>query len=888
MRRGWLLVLAACGAAPVPEPVDAPWTPPEEVCSAERCTVGGGIFGQWFTTDAGLPAYDYRFDQAADPRAKWFNTEHADRRDHWYATGNGRLNLLASNDGYVEVVTQDRGVTYLNKFDAARRNFGGGFSFIDDGTEVWASAYRWRPPKSLTAREFHVGSVVARTRHAGLEVARRTFAPPGDDAAVIDEVTITNHGQTARTLQHVEYWDVARRNIAINWIVSGEPIASAPGDAVAKRDALNAAFDEQVRFEGKALVLRRTRAADAPLAPAPDAPSDVDHYPGDPFLLALDADVAGLYVEQTPFFGEAGPAAPAQLAAREPGLDVSEGPKGKAGKGTGQTRMFAMRSALTLAAGASKTLRFAYGYVAQGAPVVAPAAWSSVTAADAANAVRPHLLQLSGGDPTPLPRELVWHSAQLEASAGWREYQHVHFVPQGSAYLYLHGADGAARDLGLFAVPLTYTHPALARGELTLYMLNTYAADHRFAYAFQGHGQLDDALGLHGHPSDLAIAFLWSLSEYVGATGDLQLLDEPIDFWPKGSDPTATGWTHVTAAARHLLDTVGVGPHGLVRVGTGDWSDGIVVEAADRALAIASGESVPNTQMAIAVLPRVAQLVATRDPALAMELTVRRADLCTAVKATWTGSQFGRAYFGDGVLVRGTEPDLEAAVWPLIDGCFPAATDKAVLIDRVHTKLDQPSPTGATLREGGEVWPAISALLTWGYAESNRPDLAWQHLHRNTMASHAVTFPHQWFGIWSAPDGLASTAGPRPGEAWFSPVTPMTDFPVQNNNAHAMPLLAALRVAGVTALFDGVRVAPHVPLTAWSLRTELIDVAQAPGELTGEYRKVGPGPRTLEVLPVKGTQIDRAWLDGVEVAASPAAVRFTVTARPAKFRVTLR
>src|SRR5205823_3241846 len=108
--------------------------------------------------------------------------------------------------------------------------------------------------------------------------------------------------------------------------------------------------------------------------------------------------------------------------------------------------------------------------------------------------------------------------------------------------------------------------------------------------------------------------------------------DAPIDFWPRGSEPSATGWTHVDGAARHLLDTVGTGPHGLLRVGTGDWSDGIVVEAQDRALAIAAGESVPNSQMAIAVLPRAAELVATRDPALAMRLTVLRASLCAAVK----------------------------------------------------------------------------------------------------------------------------------------------------------------------------------------------------------------------------------------------------------------
>jgi len=215
----------------------------------------------------------------------------------------------------------------------------------------------------------------------------------------------------------------------------------------------------------------------------------------------------------------------------------------------------------------------------------------------------------------------------------------------------------------------------------------------------------------------------------------------------------------------------------------------------------------------------------------------------------------------------------------------------------VRSKLDAPSPTGAMLREGGQVWPAISALLTWGYAESGREELAWAHLGRNTLAAHAVAFPHLWYGIWSAPDGLASTVAapgwdagvaPGPGEAWFSPVTPMTDFPVQNNNAHAMPLLAALRVAGVEALFDGIRIAPHLPQPRWALRTALLDLDQRPGELSGEYRKLGAGPRTLELRPPKGEVIDRAYLEGVEVSSTAAVARLTVTTQPARFRITTR
>ena len=46
-----------------------------------------------------------------------------------------------------------------------------------------------------------------------------------------------------------------------------------------------------------------------------------------------------------------------------------------------------------------------------------------------------------------LDRELRWRSASLQATAVYDDFFGTHVVPQGSAYLYLHGLDGAPRDL---------------------------------------------------------------------------------------------------------------------------------------------------------------------------------------------------------------------------------------------------------------------------------------------------------------------------------------------------------------------------------------------------------------------------------------------------------
>ncbi len=888
MRRRAALLLAlgafaACSDSAVPPPQgDPPYVPPPESCEPSNlddpgafrhCSLGSGVFGTWVVDDLGLPAYEYGLDQHADPRAAWLNTEGLDRRDHWGAFGNGRVNGFASNEGWVEVVTQDRGPTYLNKMDEASGAFAGGFSYVDDGEVSFCSAYRWRPEGTRTRRRFGASYAEAMTEYAGIAVERRTFAPAGDAPAVIAEVTITNRAATPRTLRHYEVWDVARRHVEINWAVSGMPFTLAPRAAADARDARNALFDEEVAYDPAArlLGLRRTHAADAS-PPPPGEPNDVDYYPGDPYLAALIGEVSDVFTDQAAFFGGGGLAAPSAVASRASGEGIAAGTKGARRSGLGQPRMLALRSDLALGPGERRTLRFAYGYSPMGEPWAVDPAWRDPARdlrAEQAAALRPHLVEIAADRDPVLTREMAWHAAQIEASVGRRDYWQGHVVPQGSAYLYLHGADGAARDLGLFALPLVYTHPVLAKEELLLHMGLQHADDHRFAYAFQGHGRLDDALGLHEEPSDLDLFFVWALAEYLGATGDLAFLDEPAPYWPREALPAATGWDHLRDSLRHLFDVIGTGEHGLIRITTGDWSDGIVFEAPDRDLAIVAGESVPNTQMAVAVLPRVADLVEARDAALAAEIRARVAAMREALAPTWTGSFFGRAYFGDGNLAYADRINLESQVWALVGDTFAAPGDRERLVAAIRAELDDPSPAGATLVPGGQVWPAISGLLTWGYAQSD-PELAWRHLVRNTMAAHAVAYPEVWYGIWTGPDGL-NGPGDRPGETWFSPVTPMTDFPAMNNNQHAMPLFAMLRVAGLEATARGLRVAPRVPGRSFTLRTALCDVAQRGATIRGTYRPTGASARVLSVAAPPGEIVVSASLDGVPVTVGPGA-----------------
>ncbi len=877
------VLLAACSDEAVsPRPSPVPAGAPDTCSPADLddptvfadCPRGSGSFGRWIVDDAGLPAYAYTLDQRVDARAEWTNTEHAAWRTHWGAFGNRRVNAWLRNDGLVEVVTQDRGVEYLNAVDVAKGQFGGGFSYVDDGGTPWSSAYAFMPPGSRAERTFGMGYGEAITTARGVRVSRRTFAPEGRDPLVVDQVRVTNTSGEPVTVRHYEVWDVARRSIEISWLVSGDPLTSVPPTTRDVRDGLNADFDEAVEYDDSAQTLRVRRSLAAGIdAPPRSAPSARDYYPGDPFLVSLVGDVDDTFTSSAEFFGAGGPTAPDAVVARAHGEGFGTGPRGQRLSGLDQPRVLVMASDLELGPGESSDLRYAFGYAERGAEIELRPELRDPTF-DALDeyrrALEPRLLYFATDTEPALQRELAWHAYQLQASVGEREYFEGPVVPQGSAYLYLHGADGAARDLGLFAVPLTYVDPALARAELELFMRVQFAADRRFTYAFQGHGMLDDALGFHHAPSDLDLFFLWSLGEYLGATGDLALLEARVPFYPRQAEPDARGWDHLEGAVRHLFDVVGTGEHGLVRVGTGDWSDGITVEAPDRELAIEKGESVPNTQMAIAILPRIADLVRSRDPGLASEIEARVDGYRAALPVAYNGEFYGRAYFGDGELVRADRIDLEAQVWALIGDELPDEASRDRLVEAIHRELDAPSPTGATLQPDGQVWPAISGLLTEGYSRS-RPDRAFAHFARNTMIAHARAWPDQWFGIWSGPDGLNGPSGDRPGEPWFSAATPMTDFPVQNNNQHAMPLLAAIRIAGITARADGLIVDPKVPSRTLSFRTALVDVTERPRadadgvELRVVYRPRSDRERVVRLVAPPGHVVAAADANGSPV-----------------------
>lgn len=901
----------------------------------------GGIFGKWLRDANRLPSYQYDIDQRHNPLAYFVNSQGRDRRDHWHQIGNDHITGLAGNDGVVQVYLADRGGVFLNRYmpeaDPPRTLVGyfdrfvsllirligrlreayfrlraqdkiiprgatgkppsvqehldidsefaysGGYSYLNCKGETWATAFRYAPAGAEMRRVFGVGYFETETLHNGIRHTRRVYAPYGNDPVVLADVEIQNRSPDAVSLRCYEYWDVNLHQMRVQWLRSG--VFGSNGDAV--RAQINSRFQPQITPspDGQTLRFQQERFAVPPVSPEEMA-GFIDAHPPGVYLANLsgaDTPAADFYVDKRAFFGGGSPYCPDAVRLNLDGKTDQPKP------GDSMPYCLVLRHDLHLAPGETKQLRFAYGATLQPD--------QSLEALDAyARETNPleqtiqswkrQLVYFSTGNSPFLQWEATWHAYNLLASTLYSEFFETHYIPQGSAYLYLHGADGAPRDQALFALPMVYMRPDLARGLLILLMRLRGATTRAMPYAFVGNGVMDNALGLHTKPSDLDLFFLLAIAEYLSATGDIAFLWKSYPLTQPGTPPTRgvqlTVLQHIEAAFEHL-DRLGLGAHKLLTIGSGDWDDSIVAShliepGFNREKTLKEGESIPNSQMALYVLPLVASLIKPIHPELADRMQTMADGLREALDSQWDKDKkwFYRAWLwditgndciGDGKL------SLQSQVWALIS---TLAADKGVeadLLATVSQGLDDDSPTGAMLEPKGQVWPAVSQLLTWGYRRS-RPDLAWRSLNRHTFAIHAQVYPAVWFNIWTGPDGTNSAKMPNPGGTWASPVTPMTDMPGLNGNQHAMSLLGLLRVCGIEPSLRkeggfGLDIDPKAPPERFVLHTTLLHLDAAPGRIAGEYVAQNDGMITLRVsVPANAAGVV-ARLNGADLPVSP-------------------
>lgn len=439
-----------------------------------------------------------------------------------------------------------------------------------------------------------------------------------------------------------------------------------------------------------------------------------------------------------------------------------------------------------------------------------PRAVETALAVDRAEASKRQreLLRLDLTEHPGLAREAGWHATHLVGEEQYDDAFAARYPSQGSAYGFVHGVQGAPRDYAISSVPLSMIDPPAAADALRVIMQMT-SADGTIHYAHTGRGRVTSG-GIHTAPSDLSLFFLWALVEYIDATADRGFLPEEVPYLPVGSRPAARASVidRSVQALTHVAERVGTGPHGLLRVGSGDWSDPISAMVPDRAAFHTWGESGFNTTMACHVLPRAADLVEPVAPQAAADARSLAWRLRDAMEASWAGEWYLRGWDGRGGPVGDRHLFLDGQVWALIARIGTEA-QRTTLIEAIRQRCMDPSPIGATILDrahpvrfgmlapgwdcNGGVWAALNGLLAWGLAGHDLP-LAWRSLREQSLAAHARAYPWVWFGIWSGPDAYNAHFGSRPGETFIQPATPMQEHPVMNSNAHAGPLLGLLKV----------------------------------------------------------------------------------------------
>lgn len=704
-------------------------------------------------------------------------------------SGNDRLNMLMSDRGTVALFATDRGERWLNELDESRLQLGGAFSYVRLANGLYCTAFQDRSPQ-----EFGVGNVrSSRVIGGALRMDRRVFAPFGNHSFVVDMLNVTNVGGSPLSFQLTEFFDVNQLQLAIDWVVTGVA-GTVAHDA---RRAINALFRESCAplVANDSSVLR---AAMAPLSSTTSA--YVDTAPPHAFAAVVDGwSLAATHCDQRAFFGVSGNATqPAALLAATVSSSVL-----RASNAYEQNAMLAFTfQPVTLLPGRSLSLSFVFGFAADDRQVRATvdavrssganALWKATQRAWQNTVVRVTFNDTADAD---VARETAWRTANLLSWVTMRgDFGYRHAMTQGSAYLYLHGADGVPRDQSLFALAALFSRPDIVRSTLEL-LMQTQDANGAMTYAWGDVGMRSDALGLHEWPSDLDLFLFWAVAEYVSFTGDMAWLASILD--------------HLRVAAAHLIGSVGLGPHGLLRVQQGDWDDGVVVALADPiaiAFTVQRGESIPNSAMACVVLPRIAAAIKPLDAALAQQLVAYAAPLPALLrKWAFVNGTFARMWAVDGLdrpfLVANGSIDLQAVVWPLLadDNVLLTRNEKIALVDRVSLELS--SAIGPLLSpSNAQVWPAISQLFVAAVAAiPERAYLAAPLLRVHTLAQHVRAFPRSWVGVLSGPDGFDAVSG----GTWESAVTPMVDWPVQNSNPDAMFIYSAARRIGVFATESG-------------------------------------------------------------------------------------
>ena len=234
---------------------------------------------------------------------------------------------------------------------------------------------------------------------------------------------------------------------------------------------------------------------------------------------------------------------------------------------------------------------------------------------------------------------------------GWAAYQTLCCRLLARTSLYQNGGAFGFRDQLQDAVNLLLLDSKPAREQIGRACAHQFSAGDVCHWWHTGFGVEH---GVRTRISDDLLWLPWAVCEYAQKTGDTQILSAEYPFlageeleenerdrYQPLTPGTETGTVleHCRRAFMRVLAR-GVGAHGLLHIGTGDWND-----AFDRVGAQGRGESVWLTWFFAVTARKFAALIGGH----AAEQLALAADRCTrAAEAAWDGAWYRRGYYDDG------------------------------------------------------------------------------------------------------------------------------------------------------------------------------------------------------------------------------------------------
>ena len=348
---------------------------------------------------------------------------------------------------------------------------------------------------------------------------------------------------------------------------------------------------------------------------------------------------------------------------------------------------------------------------------------------------------------------------------GWAAYQTLCCRLMARTSLYQNGGAFGFRDQLQDAVNLLLLDSKPAREQIGCACAHQFSAGDVCHWWHAGFGVEH---GVRTRISDDLLWLPWAVCEYAQKTGDTQILSAEYPFLAgeeleenehdryqpltPGAE-TGTVLEHCRRAFMRVLAR-GVGAHGLLHIGTGDWND-----AFDRVGAQGRGESVWLTWFFAVTARKFAALIGGH----AAEQLTLAADRCTrAAEAAWDGAWYRRGYYDDGQPL-GSEKSGECRIDAIAQAfaAFDTHADPAhvhcaltsaveQLFDREHNvvRLFDPPITrrtpetgyvrsyGAGLRENGGQYTHGALWLAMALLRTGRTDEGAQILRAVLPAAH--------------------------------------------------------------------------------------------------------------------------------------------------------